>query len=67
VESENSSDSLKVKILKHYEFVPELRRMSVVVQSNGRGLNLVNFVFCKGAPEDLMQLCVTGNEFPEDG
>ncbi|OBA19758.1 hypothetical protein METBIDRAFT_12805 [Metschnikowia bicuspidata var. bicuspidata NRRL YB-4993] len=40
------------KILKEFEFVAALRRMSVLVERNGN-----NYIFTKGAPEVMLDIC----------
>jgi magnesium-transporting ATPase (P-type) len=62
-----------LRIIKAFEFYPELRRQSVVVKHYGAAVSKINgksdahgkgtdasrlFVFVKGSPEELKELCV---------
>ncbi|KAI5963290.1 uncharacterized protein KGF55_003082 [Candida pseudojiufengensis] len=48
-----SNQNEKYKIEKEYEFSAPLRRMSVFVKHNNKG-----FIFTKGAPEIMMDICI---------
>ncbi|KAI5951431.1 hypothetical protein KGF54_004505 [Candida jiufengensis] len=48
-----SSHNGKYEIQKEYEFSAQLRRMSVLAKRNNRG-----FIFTKGAPEIMMDICL---------
>lgn len=47
------SDSNKYSIVREYEFISSLRRMTVVAQSNNQ-----EYVFAKGAPEVMSEICL---------
>jgi cation-transporting P-type ATPase 13A2 len=49
------SSNSEIEVLKSFEFIPTLRRMSVVCR---RSPEQEYFVFCKGAPEAIQNICL---------
>ncbi|KAI3637529.1 hypothetical protein MIR68_004178 [Amoeboaphelidium protococcarum] len=60
--SASDMDSVEMAIIKEFEFVSSLRRMSVIVKKlHDKSVK----VYCKGAPEVLISLC-TPESVPQD-